>query len=331
MGGVSTPGAPERRGDTTEARVWAVEGRRARGRVDRLAAEEPLEIRLLTEEAGLIRLEGRRSVPPPTACRTVAITMRTPGDDLGLAAGFLYGEGIVGARGDIRSIRHCPDEALEAEQRDNTVNVELRAGLKPDLKSLERHFYTTSACGVCGKASLESLRLRGYAVVPPGPVIAPAVLYGLPAKLRAAQAIFGATGGLHAAALFDAEGKLLALREDVGRHNALDKLVGWALMEGRLPLHGHVVMVSGRTSFEIVQKCVAAGVPIICAVSAPSSLAVALAREFHVTLIGFLRGERFNVYAGVERVRGTTRRKSARPLSLPSPAREPRDGTRLPS
>lgn len=275
-------------------------------RSDQLATEEPLEIRLLIEEAGLIRLEGRGSVPAGAAGRAVAITMRTPGDDFALAAGFLYGEGIVRERGDIRRVSYCRERAREAERRDNIVNVELRAGLKPDLKSLERHFYTTSACGVCGKASLDALRLHGHEAVPPGPVIAPALLYGLPGKLQAAQAIFGATGGLHAAALFDAEGKLLALREDVGRHNAVDKLVGWALMEGRLPLHGHVVMVSGRSSFEILQKCLAAGVPIVCAVSAPSSLAVDLAREFGVTLIGFLRGERFNVYAGVERVRGAT-------------------------
>jgi FdhD protein len=305
---VSAPGAPKRRGDTTETEVWVVEGHGAGMRSDQLATEEPLEIRLLSEEPGFIRLEGRGSDRAAAAHRTVAITMRTPGDDLALAAGFLYGEGIVRERGDIRRIRYCEDQALEAERRDNTVNVELRAGLRPDLKSLERHFYTTSACGVCGKASLEALRLHGYAAVPSGPVIARTVLYGLPGKLQAAQAIFGATGGLHAAGLFDAEGNLLALREDVGRHNAVDKLVGWALMEGRLPLRGHVVMVSGRSSFEILQKCLVAGVPIVCAVSAPSSLAVALAREFHVTLIGFLRGERFNVYAGVERVRGAAER-----------------------
>lgn len=277
-------------------------------RSDQLATEEPLEIRLLAEGAGLVRLERHGSVPAQTACRTVAITMRTPGDDFALAAGFLYGEGIVRDRGDIRRIGHCPDHGPEVENRDNIVNVELRAGLRPDLRPLDRHFYTTSACGVCGKASLEALRLRDHVAAAPGPVVAPAVLFGLPEKLRAAQTVFGATGGLHAAALFDAEGKLLALREDVGRHNAVDKLVGWALAEGRLPLREHVVMVSGRSSFEILQKCLAAGVPIVCAVSAPSSLAVALAREFNVTLVGFLRGERFNVYAGVERVRGAAER-----------------------
>lgn len=293
----------EHGGGTTEARVWTLEGLRAEQRADRLATEEPLEIRL-TSGAGLIRLEGREPAAEPAACRTLAITMRTPGDDFALAAGFLYGEGIVREQRDIRRISYCPDPDLAAGGRHNTVNVELRAGLDPELKSLERHSYTTSACGVCGKTSLDSLRLRGYAPLPPGPLIAPPVLYSLPGKLTAAQTIFGATGGLHAAALFDAEGQLLAVREDVGRHNALDKLVGWALAVGRLPLREHLVMVSGRSSFEILQKCLAAGVPVVCAVSAPSSLAVALAREFRITLIGFLRGARFNVYAAPERVLG---------------------------
>ena len=183
------------------------------------------------------------------------------------------------------------------------MSVELRADALPDLQALERHFYTTSACGVCGKASLESLRIRGCPVIPPGPEVEPAVLRRLPEKLQAGQGIFAATGGLHAAALFDAEGTLLVVREDVGRHNAVDKLVGWALMGGRLPLSRHIVMVSGRSSFEILQKCLMAGVPIVCAVSAPSSLAVALAREFGITLVGFLRGDRFNVYTGLDRVR----------------------------
>ena len=180
--------------------------------------------------------------------------------------------------------------------------MDLRHGVLPDLVALERHFYTTSACGVCGKASLEALKIRGAPTVAAGPVVDPAVLRSLPQKLRAGQGIFAATGGLHAAALFDAEGTLLALREDVGRHNALDKLVGWALLEGRLPLRGQVVVVSGRSSFEILQKSLLAGAPMVCSVSAPSSLAVALAREFGLTLVGFLRGERFNVYAGPERV-----------------------------
>jgi len=194
------------------------------------------------------------------------------------------------------------DSDLGAAQQYNIVNVELRGGREYDLRPLERHFYTSSACGVCGKASLEQLELRGCPVVPPGPEVFAETVYSLPEKLREAQGLFDATGGLHAAALFDAEGNLIALREDVGRHNATDKLVGWALLENRLPLSGHLVMVSGRSSFEILQKCLTAGVPFVCAISAPSSLAVDVAREFGMTLVGFLRDRRFNVYAGHERV-----------------------------
>ncbi len=236
------------------------------------------------------------------AKRTVAVTMRTPGADFELAAGFLYGEGIVSSLEDILKISYCVDANLDAEQQYNIVNVELRGDRGYDLRPLERHFYTTSACGVCGKASLEQLELRGCPVIPPGPEVAPATIYSLPEKLRDAQGLFEATGGLHAAALFDADGNLVALKEDVGRHNATDKLVGWALLEGRLPLNDHIVMVSGRSSFEILQKCLAAGVPIVCAISAPSSLAVDVARQFGMTLVGFLRGNRFNVYSGYERI-----------------------------
>jgi len=285
--------------------VWVVEGGQVRPGTDQLATEEPMEIRLRAASAappgGTLPVFRRRGQAGGE--RTVAITMRTPGADFELAAGFLYGEGVIRGRDEIRGIAHCADPDLDEDKRFNIVTVELRAEALPDLQALERHFYTTSACGVCGKASLESLRIRGRPVVPPGPEIDPEVLRGLPGKLQAGQGIFAATGGLHAAALFDAAGELLAVREDVGRHNAVDKLVGWALMAGRLPLGRHVVMVSGRSSFEILQKCLMAGVPIVCAVSAPSSLAVALAREFGITLVGFLRGDRFNVYTGVDRVR----------------------------
>ena len=190
---------------------------------------------------------------------------------------------------------------MDAEQQYNIVNVELRPGTTYDVRSLERHFYTTSACGVCGKASLEQLELQGCPVVPSGPEVSARTIYALPDKLRRTQRLFDSTGGLHAAALFDAGGKLLALREDVGRHNAMDKLVGWALLGGKLPLNERIVMVSGRSSFEILQKCLTAGVPIVCSISAPSSLAVDVAKEFGMTLVGFLRGEKFNVYAGAER------------------------------
>jgi len=280
---------------------------------DAVATEEPLEIRL--RAAGIT--QAGRSVPvfsrrgQAAGEKTVAITMRTPGADFELAAGFLYGEAVIRGRNDIQDIRHCEDRDLDPDKRDNIVYVELSSAVLPDLAALERHFYTTSACGVCGKASLEALRLRGLPTIPAGPVVDPAVLRGLPEKLRESQSLFAATGGLHAAALFDVEGSLLAVREDVGRHNALDKLVGWALREGRLPLSGNIVMVSGRSSFEILQKSLMAGAPIVCAVSAPSSLAVALAREFGITLVGFLRGERFNVYAGPERVRAVRSRRAA--------------------
>jgi FdhD protein len=275
-----------RRGSKTKVRVRVVEDGRARVRPDSLATEEPMEIRLI---AG-----GRR--------QTVAVTMRTPGADFELAAGFLYGEGIISSPEDIKKISYCVDPDVDAEQQYNIVNVELREGREFDLRPLERHFYTSSACGVCGKASLEQLELRGCPVIPPGPEMEPEKVYALPEKLREAQGLFEATGGLHAAALFDADGELVALREDVGRHNATDKLVGWALLEGRLPLGDHAVMVSGRSSFEILQKCLTAGVPIVCAISAPSSLAVDVARRFNITLVGFLRGNRFNVYSAPERV-----------------------------
>ena len=271
-------------GSKTKAKVWVVENGKVRSRWDRLATEEPLEIRL---------------VPPH---RTVAVTMRTPGADFELAAGFLYSEGVISSREDISRMSYCIDRAVDSEQRYNIVNVVLREGLIPDLQPLERHFFTTSACGICGKASLEALHLRGCAVIPPNPSVTAEIIYSLPDKLRAAQSIFTATGGLHAAAMFNAQGQLLTLREDVGRHNALDKLIGWVLLSDQLPLNDRIVMVSGRSSFEILQKSTAAGVPIVCAVSAPSSLAVSVAREFGITLIGFLRGERFNVYAGLERI-----------------------------
>ncbi len=280
-----TAGKP-RRASKTKTRVRVVEDGGMRVRPDTLATEEPMEIRLLAGDAR----------------QTVAVTMRTPGADFELAAGFLYGEGIIESLDDVAKISYCVDRDLDAAQQYNIVNVELRGGREYDLRPLERHFYTTSACGVCGKASLEQLELRGCPVVAPGPEVSAEIIYSLPGKLREAQGLFDATGGLHAAALFDKDGDLLALREDVGRHNATDKLVGWALLEGRLPLSDHIVMVSGRSSFEILQKCLTAGVPFVCAISAPSSLAVDVAREFGMTLVGFLRGNRFNVYAGQERV-----------------------------
>ncbi|MGW0478291.1 formate dehydrogenase accessory sulfurtransferase FdhD [Nonomuraea sp. NPDC003214] len=274
-----------RPGPSRRVRVRELTGGSAVERRDDLATEEPLEIRLTA--AG-----GTR--------RTIAITMRTPGHDFELAAGFLHGEGLAHDDG-IASIAYCTDEDLPPEARYNTVTVRLR-GPMPELPALERHFLTSSACGVCGSASLDALRGR-CRPLPLGDLrLTPEVLYGLPGALRAGQGVFGKTGGLHAAGLFTAEGETVVVREDVGRHNAVDKLVGWAAMNGRLPLSGHVLMVSGRASYEIMQKALAAGLPAVCAVSAPSSLAVDLAREFGMTLVGFLRGERCNVYADANRV-----------------------------
>ena len=265
------------------ARVWRIEGEGAEMRTDQLATEEPLEIRLAWGDEQ----------------RTVAVTMRTPGADPELAAGFLFTEGVVTERGRIRRVAHVLEPG---ETACNVVEVELEDGPAPPLQSLDRHFFTSSACGVCGKAGLESLRVRVPGAPSSGPRVAPEVLRTLPDRLREGQGLFEATGGLHAAGLFDAEGNLLAVREDVGRHNAVDKLIGWALFEGRLPLRDHLVMVSGRSSYEILQKCLVAGVPFVAAVSAPSSLAVELAERFGVTLVGFLRGDRFNVYSGVGRI-----------------------------
>jgi FdhD protein len=291
------------------ARVWRVEQGRVEARADRLATEEPLEIRLRW----------------PGGARTVAVTMRTPGADEELAAGFLFAEGIVDRPERIAGFRRpgTPDTAL-GEADPNALEVELGDGPEPDLPSLERHFFASSACGVCGKASLAALRPRVPGELPAGPVLPPATVAALPARLRESQGLFQTTGGLHAAALFDPDGRLLAVREDVGRHNALDKLLGRAFLDGATPLSERLVLVSGRSSYEILQKCLMAGVPVVCAVSAPSSLAVELAESFGATLIGFLRGDRFNVYSGIERIAGARDvrdGRAGRKPSRPSPFR----------
>jgi FdhD protein len=273
-------------GSRVRSRITIVENGRARSRLDYVAAEEPMEIRLV---AGGVH-------------RTVAVTMRTPGSDFELAAGFLYAEGVVAGRGSIRRIAYCVDLTVDAEQRYNIVTVDLHSAELPELATLERHFYTTSACGVCGKASLDALENRGCAPLAPGPVVDASLLYTLPDRLRQRQSLFKSTGGLHAAGLFRQDGELLCLREDVGRHNAVDKVVGWALLNGRFPLHDCLLLVSGRASYEILQKSTVAGIPIVCAVSAPSHLAVSVAQQFNTTLVAFLRGERFNIYAGEERI-----------------------------
>ena len=243
---------------------------------DYLVAEEPLEIRL-------------NHVP-------LTVTMRTPGQDLELAAGFLLTEGLIETAEQIVALR----QNRETGQQDNLVQVEL-TDAPVDRGQLQRNFFAASSCGICGKASIEAIRRRGLKRPNRDLRIAPEVLSALPEKLRRAQAIFGRTGGLHAAAIFAANGELLAIREDVGRHNAVDKVIGWALLGGKLPLTNCVLMVSGRGGFEIIQKGLAAGFPLIASVSAPSGLAVQLAREMGLTLVGFLRDRRFVVYAGEAR------------------------------
>ena len=250
---------------------------------DRVALEEPLEIRLGYE------VGGERHTA------NISITMRTPGDDEDLALGFLFTEGIVRSLDDVAIVKPC--------NGDNTVRVELESGVAVDLERLDRHFYTTSSCGVCGKTSLDALRVQGVArLASHDGLFARSVVVSVPGRLRAAQHTFDETGGLHAAAAFDSQGELVVVREDVGRHNAVDKVVGSLLAAGQLPAGELGLMVSGRASFELMQKALVAGMPLLAAVSAPSSLAVELAREFNVTLVGFLRGDKFNIYAGEERI-----------------------------
>lgn len=254
-----------------------------RPRPEVLAVEEPLEIRLQSEAGG--------------DALSLAVTMRTPGDDFELVAGFLLAEGLVRERDDLARMSYCVGAG---DQRYNVVTAVLRGGGGDDWRRSVRHVTTTSSCGVCGKASLDAVRLRGLRPPRAAAPLPAERLCGLPSRLT--QPLFDRTGGVHAAALFDPGGDLVAVREDVGRHNAVDKVVGHRLLAGVLPLDGHVLLVSGRASFEIVQKAVAAGIPTVCAISAPSSLAVDLAREFDLLLVGFLRDGRFNVYAGADRV-----------------------------
>jgi FdhD protein len=227
--------------------------------------------------------------------------MRTPGDDLDLALGFLFTEGVIRTAADVRTAQLCAGDG--AANTYNVVDVALADGVPPPMTDPGRNFLTSSSCGVCGKASIDAIRTRSqYDVTADETAVNATTLAGLPDTLRAAQRGFTATGGVHAAGLFTASGELVALREDVGRHNAVDKVVGWALRDGRLPLRGHVLLVSGRTSFELAQKAWMAGVPVIAAVSAPSTLAVDIAEEAGMTLVGFLRDRRFNVYAGEQRI-----------------------------
>ncbi|HZL71792.1 MAG TPA: formate dehydrogenase accessory sulfurtransferase FdhD [Planctomycetota bacterium] len=246
---------------------------------DELAVEEPLEIRIDDE--------------------SIAVTMRTPGDDFELAAGFLRTEGIFTEPSQIGAMRFCGEETNPAYR--NIINVTPSPDMRLDLGRLKRNFYATSSCGVCGKAAIENIRTEAKPIVGKFRVKLD-VFYRLGTAMRSAQTVFEKTGGLHAAGLFDLHGALIELREDIGRHNATDKVIGRMFLDGKLPLDKHLLMVSGRASFEIMQKALMAGIPIVCAVSAPSSLAVEFARESGMTLVGFLRADQFNVYSGAERI-----------------------------
>ncbi len=274
------PGQPVRHATVT--RILAVRGPAATVREDHLVGEEPMEI---------------RAAGPGQAPVSVAVTMRTPGFEAELAVGFLHTEGLIGID-EVVGVEFA--DPAEAAQPDDIVLVRLRRPFDPSLAA-ERHFVATASCGICGKATLDEIEVR-CAPLPAGPVVGRAVLLDLPAVLRAAQPVFDHTGGVHAAGLFDPAGRLVSLREDVGRHNALDKLVGEQVLAGRMPLHDRILLVSGRASFEIVQKAAVAGIPIVCAISAPSDLAAEAAGRLGVTLVGFLRGDGFNVYAHPERI-----------------------------
>lgn len=270
---------------TTRRRVGRITvGEPAVVREDVLAVEEPLEV----------RVDGQQ----------FSITMRTPGHDFELATGFLVSEGVVTGRDDVAAIRYCAGTDADGHQTYNVLDVALSAGVEPPSTDLARHVYTTSSCGVCGKASIDAVRTSSAHPVAEDPLkITDSLLASLPDQLRAGQEVFDRTGGVHAAGLFDGRtGELLVIREDVGRHNAVDKVVGWAVEQSKLPLTGTVLMVSGRASFELVQKASMAGIPVLAAVSAPSSLAIELAEETGLTVIGFLRGSSMVAYSRDDRV-----------------------------
>ena len=255
---------------------------------DLVAVEEPLEIQLRFMEAGSWREQS------------ISITMRTPGDDDKLAIGFLYTEGIVRSADDIDKTGHWGP--LTPEGYRNTIKVQLREGVAVDIGSLVRNFYTTSSCGVCGKVSLEALAVQGAHSIGDGLVLHRGLLHAATDKMREMQGLFVETGGIHASALMDENGTIVQIEEDVGRHNALDKLIGSMLVANRLPLSGYAIILSGRASFELMQKAMMAGCPVVAAVGAPSSLAVSCAQEYNMTLVGFLRQNRMNIYAGAQRV-----------------------------
>jgi FdhD protein len=281
----------KRAGPTTTASVRKVRGGTSREEIDRLAGEEPMEIRI---ESGM---KGHRETT------SLSVTMRTPGHDFELAAGFLFTEGIVSRSRDILRLEYCTDPGVEQEY--NIVSAVLRPGVDVRPDRLTRHFYMTSSCGICGKTALEAVRVAVREPIPKeGPEVDSKTIARIPEELREGQALFSETGGLHAAGLFDAAGNRSGLREDVGRHNAVDKIIGEAFLAAHVPLSESILAVSGRGSFEILQKAAVAGIPFVVAVGAPSNLAVSIAKEFDMTLIGFARGDQFNIYAGGHRVVG---------------------------
>lgn len=277
---INPSSAPETSSEAVSFDIVRCEaGKKSQQQTDALVREEPLEI----------RVRGK----------SIAVTMRTPGHDRELAAGFLLSEGIIRQRNEIVEIAPC----LEADSPENTLNVFLAPSVEIDFARLTRHVFASSSCGLCGKASIESVH-QHFSPIESNPAIAAETLTALPDRMRAVQQTFSQTGGLHAAAIFDLQGNLLALREDAGRHNAVDKVLGWGFLDSKLPFDLHVLLVSGRASFEIVQKALAARISIIAAVSAPSSLAVEFAKESNQTLVGFLRGATFNIYSHPERIGG---------------------------
>lgn len=268
-----------------QKKIWRISQNGKSQSEDRLAIEEPLEIRLVSQGTS----------------KSISITMRTPGNDFELAAGFLFTEGIIQNHNQIQSIQHV--KSWNPEQQDNIVAVELDKEVKIDFQKLERHFYTSSSCGVCGKASIDAVFASGLKKMNDPFQFESSYIHTLPDTLRQAQNIFEQTGGLHAAAIFNQQGKLLQLCEDVGRHNALDKLIGTALLQQQLPLDKCVLLLSGRISFELVQKAAMAQIPILAAVGAPSSLAISLAEEVGMSIIGFVREQRFNIYSNPQRIK----------------------------
>lgn len=274
----------------TSARIKKISTEIISDAEDLLAAEEPMEIRL-----GCGPVKDRKS-------QSISVTMRTPGNDFELALGFLFTEGIIQHQENILIITYCTD-SNKIENWENIVRVELKPEVEVNLKKIERNFYVSSSCGVCGKASIDAIATTSrFNDSEQHFKVASYVFNGLPGKLKAAQPVFGYTGGLHASALFNTKGELIMVREDVGRHNAVDKIIGASFSSGKLPLNNSILLLSGRASFELIQKAVMAGIKIVAAIGAPSSLAVATAKKFDVTLIGFLRGEQFNIYSGQQRV-----------------------------